>query len=222
VPRKLRRAKTRRSEVSAAIVVFLETGEYPTRGEHGEAGDGFFELFQKTGDHEAGLRDDWLAVRDEVLEDWHPGTRPWAWWRWDAPRWPRATWPARIADLGEWADDLFAEPRRRLGGIGTPIYECLNYLPEFVAGVPVRWVSPEDVALYSGLARDVLGHPIMAEYLGHHFAGVAPDPHDPPTFESEACYLRRHHLLTPGEEKWLPADAFAPTVITITDDEAPA
>jgi len=39
------------------------------------------------------------------------------------------------------------------------------------------------------------------------------DPADPPAFESEASYLRRFGLLSPGEEKRVPAEAWGPEVV---------
>ncbi len=45
------------------------------------------------------------------------------------------------------------------------------------------------------------------------FAGQAIDPADPPRFESQAAYLRRHKLLLPGEEKRLTAADFDATEI---------
>jgi len=46
----------------------------------------------------------WVAHREELLAEWilaQPGTRPWAWWRWDA----------------------LSESRRRIGGTGTALLE---------------------------------------------------------------------------------------------------
>jgi hypothetical protein len=217
MPRKLRRPKARARELSPAMVTFLLTGDLP-RGDDGRA-VGWVEVHTKSS---AELRADWLAVRDDLLGEWiisHPGTRPWGWWRFDAPRWAREDWPARQRDLGPWADRLFPEPRQRVGGVGTPVYEVLNYLPEFCAGVPVQWVTPFDAAYYRGEARDSRGAPIGTEYRDGHFEGLAPDPNDPPIFESEASYLRRHHLLMPGEEKRLPADAFEPEALRLGLDD---
>ena len=65
-------------------------------------------------------RDLWDANRDELVREWigaHPGSRPWGWWRYDAP-----------------------EGRRQLAGAGHPI---LDYGRESVpswrefAGLPV-------------------------------------------------------------------------------------
>jgi len=55
--------------------------------------------------HEPERTRDWRAIRSDILADWireHPGTRPAAWWRYDAP-----------------------EPRLRVGGIGdvVPAYD---------------------------------------------------------------------------------------------------
>lgn len=114
----------------------------------------------------------WEEVREEVMATWikkHPGTRPWAWWEIDA-----------------FFDGKLLEPRKRLGGIGTPDFETLNIVPTFDKGIPDGWVSKFDV-----------------EYYGPDFKGKAIDPEDPPVYESEAAYLERHGLLTASEKKWL-------------------
>jgi hypothetical protein len=43
------------------------------------------------------------------------------------------------------------------------------------------------------------------------------DPEDPPQFESQACYLRRHGLLTAEEQRRLPVDAFEPETIRVPE-----
>lgn len=211
-PRKLRRPKNRAAEISPALYDYLRDGDYVAGTE------GSFDVLLRSGRNQAGLRDDWDAARDDLLVEWidaHPGTRPWGWWRFDAPRWPREDWPDRMRDYGPWADDLFAEPRRRLGGIGTPNHECLNYLPPFARGVPSSWVDPFSVCYYNGRSLDIHGAPIGTDYHEGDFDGLAPDPHDPPTFESEASYLRRHNLLTPAETKRLTPAAFEPEALQI-------
>jgi len=90
------------------------------------------------------LRGLWEAYGHQLLADWileHPGTRPWAWWKYSAP----------------------AEPRRRIGGIGTP-----------------RRGSP----FWFGKPGQFEGDYVVA---------------NPPTWEPEVEYLRRHGLLTPSE-----------------------
>ena len=54
-----------------------------------------------------------------------------------------------------------------------------------------------------GRAKDIHGNPIGTRYHEGHFKGLAPDPDDPPVFESEAAYLQRHDLLTESEKEYL-------------------
>jgi hypothetical protein len=83
------------------------------------------------------------------------------------------------------------EPRRRLGGTGQPGSRHMYH------GVPASW-----------------SWPLPAEYVGKFIGGPPPcDPNDPPTFESQATYLRRHGLLFPGERDRLTAEDFEPEPI---------
>lgn len=74
MPRVIRQPKRRRTSLSVDQVEQLQIGR-PFFG------PGF------GGDQEA-LEAAWKAFRVELLREWvaeHPGTRPWAWWRFDAP-----------------------------------------------------------------------------------------------------------------------------------------
>jgi hypothetical protein len=104
------------------------------------------------------------------------GTRPFIWWSLEA----RA-------------------PRRRLGGVGTPKHEVLNYFPEIRFGIPVYWVNEWEVSYFNGRRRDIHGNRIGTEYADGHFQGRAIDPDDPPRYESEATYLARLGLLSAAE-----------------------
>lgn len=123
----------------------------------------------------------WENAKGTVLERFikqHPGCRPWAWWRFDSP-----------------------EPRQRVGGTGSPSYECMGFAPAFSFGLPTSWPSVVNVELELCKKSDV------------------PDPDDPPVYESQAAYLQRHGLLTSAEIKWLtkhPA-ALQPEPIRIID-----
>jgi hypothetical protein len=88
----------------------------------------------------------------------------------------------------QWWEFDAPEPRQRLGGIGTTQREAgLAIGLSYSLGIPRGWISTADVARWG--------------------RGVAIDPDDPPTFESEASYLQRHCLLFPGEKRRLkPAD----------------
>jgi hypothetical protein len=139
----------------------------------------------------------WQRYREEILERWtreHPGTRPSLWWQWDAPRIPVGTWP------GCFWDGRLSEPRRRIGGKGTPAHEALNYVPAFEKGIPTHWVDAWMVDYYNG--RTLGDRPRChwtKDYHEGHFPHEAFDPDDPPTFETEAEYLDRHGLLTDAE-----------------------
>jgi hypothetical protein len=116
----------------------------------------------------------WAAHREAVVQYWarrHPGTRPRQWWKHDAP-----------------------EPRKRLGGIGTPLHECSAYALWLEFGVPVGWRRRDE-------------HDFLSR-------GISLDPANPPRYESEASYLRRLGLLLPGERKRLSPRHFWPEAIT--------
>jgi hypothetical protein len=157
----------------------------------------------------------WDSHRDSIVaehvED-SPGTRPGRWWEYDSPRSPRGTYP------GAGYDGEVPEPRKRIGGTGTPAYEVLCYKPYFSFGLPVSFISPWDVEYYTGVAVDVNGKLINPKPSGR-FKGVAIDPDDPPMFESQATYLDRHGLFLPGEKKRLKAKDFEPESMAYVDSE---
>jgi len=122
----------------------------------------------------------------------HPGTRPDRWWQYRA-----------------------VEPRLRLGGVGTPASDVLAYLPTFSYGLPSIWVTRWQVKYYSGLAVDIHGNPIGGKLA--IFKGVAIDPDDPPTFESQATYLKRNGLFLSGEARRLKKADWEAEVIPKTE-----
>lgn len=64
---------------------------------------------------------DWELWKATILAEWavsNPGTRPSAWWQYDAP-----------------------EQRRRLGGKGTPCHEVMAHSPLCRLGIPLAWVE---------------------------------------------------------------------------------
>jgi hypothetical protein len=197
-----RKRRSRFSEApvySPHVVKFLEAGEYS------DDRDGVLEIMVMD------TRQAWQALREDILERWvrqHPGTRPYGWWAYDAPRWRREDLPARCRNLGDVFLRQLAEPRKRLGGVGTPCYECLNYVPSFQSGVPCQWVTAFFENYYNGRSRDVHGKRIGTEYHEGNFAGRAIDPTDPPIYESQATYLQRHGLLSSSELAQIPPDAF--------------
>jgi hypothetical protein len=160
--------------------------------------------------YETSARALWERHADELLARWladNPGRRPRCWWDYAAPRQPFGSWP------GWWLDGKLAEPRQRLGGIGTPIFEVLAHVPSFEYGLPVQFVDPWMVSYYNGRSRNIRGEPIGTNYKEGDFQGVAIDPKDPPVYESQAAYLERHGLLLPGERRRLRKADFEPETI---------
>ena len=194
----LRTSLLKKEPLMGGVPFFLRTGKNP---------DSDPEIFFLSRDG-ATLRRVWKKLREEILRAWieeHPGSRPWAWWRFEAPRWGKK--------FRAWFDGTLPEPRRRLGGKGTPKFEALAVVPALPFGIPDFWVTDFDVSYYNGNARDIDGNPIGEEYSEGHFKGEAIDPADPPVFESEASYLRRHKLFLPGEEERIPPETWEPEAI---------
>lgn len=174
------------SEISDDVVELFETGAAPT-----------FRALRLRG-HEGELRAAWEAQRAAILAEWLarvPGTRPWAWWRLDAP-----------------------EPRQRLGGTGDPFGDEVSF------GVSVYWFTPR---LRDALTEtDEHGRPVKARpsyrrrgkvlTIERDMEPVPFDAHDPPVYESEAAFLRRHGLLSARETKVLRDEAFLPVALSVT------
>jgi hypothetical protein len=77
--RVLRKAKRRSAGYNEWHVYQLRTGI-----EFLDLGFGWQENFREDEAREA-----WEIMREKIMADWvreQPGTRPWAWWRWDAPQ----------------------------------------------------------------------------------------------------------------------------------------
>lgn len=76
----------------------------------------------------------WADYRDALMVDWvrlHPGSRPWAWWQFDAP-----------------------EPRERLGGQGKRFSEFFNVTPHLDRGIPCEgWIDRQTVKDQGGWVR---------------------------------------------------------------------
>jgi len=156
----------------------------------------------------------WSECCHELVAEWiksNPGSRPYAWWAFDAPRLPPEQY-------GRHANACYItsliEPRKKLGGIGTPAHEVLNYAPQFHFGIPTSWVDQFHVGYYNGRTLDLHGDPIGTTYQPGDFQADAFDPLDPPIYEAEATYLQRHGLLTAAEETRLLLEGFDPVRVT--------
>ncbi len=199
--KRTRRSRRRRQPISPGAWAWLTDAPMPSNVDQNDD----FEISLFFLDPQD-LRDLWETHRDEVLANWvreNPGTRPARWWEFDAPRSPSGTY------TGRYFDGKLPDPRRRIGGTGTPCHEVMAHVPRFEFGIPMDWVDPWSVEYYNGRAKDIHGNPIGTEYHDGYFRGVAYDPEDPPTFESQAAYLDRHGLLTAEERKAIGPEAFA-------------
>ena len=188
MPVKRRKPKVRVQGFPDWQIQFMETGTTPPD----DPGLNEFEILQWQ--YHACRKDDpvrqaWDKVGNSILSNFikrHPGTRPYAWWEFEAPREPIGT------RIGWHNDGKLVAPRKRLNGVGTPCHELLAFAPSYKFGIPDFWVDA-----------------ILVKWYPHKDLHV-PDPDDPPTFESQASYLDRHNLLTDDERESLPADAFEP------------
>jgi hypothetical protein len=223
MPRKLRIAKPRYEDVNPFVVAYLQTGDHPPDRIAPDQRHDMWECFKLTGPRvRAALREVWREVADDLLDQWiaeRPGTRPYGWWLFDAPRWRPEDRPEWCHDVPEGIVRWIAEPRRRVGGIGTPAHEVLNILAEFAFGMPIIWVTAFDEAYYNGRARDIHDHPIGTDYPEGHFPGLAPRADDPPRYEAQASYCDRHGVLRPDERRVLTARDFEPEIADCTEEE---
>ncbi len=159
MPRPFLKVRPRRAPLPAAARVFLETGDDAAAQAAALEADALFDLFLARRGQVALWQEHGTAITAEWVAR-QPGTRPWGWWRFEAP-----------------------EPRRRLGGTGTPKHEVLAFVPVYRCGIPMYWLDSSI------------------------------DPGDPPRYESQAAYLARLGLLAPGERRRLGAAAFEPEAI---------
>ena len=204
MPRKLRVAKKRIEGISETQMYLMADGLYERPDDYNE----WEELIEPglkypTADYH-GSENAWQKAAEQIMEDWlreRPGTRPAFWWHFTAPRMTAA----QLEENG-WEDCWFADhlciPRLRLGGIGTPRYEVLAYVPHFCCGIPDSWITAADLKTYPDLEAEAI------------------DPADPPRFESQGTYLQRLNLLVPGERRRLKAKDFEPEVITTAAEAA--
>ena len=131
------------------------------------------------------MRDYWGQYREQILPMWIAG-KP-------GTR-PSLWWtydaPRLVNPPWYWQHFDLCEPRQRLGGVGDIHRGCG---PEFDRGLPGPWLE--------GWETDA--------------DDIAADPNDPPLYEAQATYLRRHGLLEPGEEERLTESSFAPERVTL-------
>lgn len=126
-------------------------------GDHAE----FDNVFTPNATPDAKRRALWAEHRDVILADWiaeRPGTRPWAWWAFAAPR--SRELQARYAGC-YFAPNLI-DGRRKLSGSGVPVWDH----PGFSAVVP-HW----QLGMPAMAGVDVSAPPVFEserDYLARH------------------------------------------------------
>lgn len=126
-----KKRREKREIHSQAVRQYLLDGLWPTE----EQEDASWEIFALTGSKETVLSA-WKDLREDLLPDWirdHPGTRPWGWWKHDAPK-------AKAPGVPAWHLDEMVEPRQQVGGKGAPT--CKKYpaiLQYYTFGIPDGW-----------------------------------------------------------------------------------
>jgi hypothetical protein len=85
--------------------------------------------------------------------------------------------------------------RKRIGGKGSPTSEVLNVVESYSFGVPDSWLSNLDISIWPKLKK----HKV--------------DFTDPPSFESQPAFLKRHNLLNEKELEKLTDEDFMPEIL---------
>ena len=165
--RVLRKSKRRRSGYTEHHVRQLLDGHELIDGMAFGHGDRFDETAAKTA---------WDIMGDNLLAEWikaKPGTRPWAWWRWQSPeRRPRV-------DGGTHPHEN-AERSKHVANIDSPSAWARAFALNF--GLPSMFIPAFDKDLY------------------HEWWRCDDWYTETKIFESQATYLLRHDLLTPAEK----------------------
>jgi len=168
MPRKNAKRKVKIEQKPSWLLRYLAFGEIP-----GPKDEGALDCYLLRG-KQRNVKRMWKKYRDFILADClqnRPGTRPFAWWIFDAPRWTRK--------FNAWFDGTLPEPRERISGQGVIVWEKFpSIVPRLNFGVPMDWYE---------INKD-----------------------DPPMFESQASYLKRHGLFKKNEEKRLTDSDFEP------------
>ncbi len=143
-----------RAVYSAVVSEYLLTGEQPKEE------DSWWEIFALTCEKET-VRSAWESLRDELLPAWveeHPGTRPWGWWKHDAPK-------AKVPGIPEWHLPEMVEPRKQIGGTGAPPWEEYPaILPYYTLGLPdsLEGIDPEDLPRFESEASYLDRHGLLS------------------------------------------------------------
>jgi hypothetical protein len=123
-------------EISDAVWAYLNDQAIPDDDSETK----FAIILLEAGDGE-GLRELWGRARGEVITGWtkdHDGTRPRAWWRFDAPRQLLGT------HGGCFYDGKLPQPRKQISGAGCDASAISAYMPSYKSGLPTSWAGFEE------------------------------------------------------------------------------
>jgi hypothetical protein len=100
-----------------------------------------FEVLDYIYDEHDLLREAWSV--SHIMRDWNqPGLRPYAWWKFDAPRLPLGSFP------GCYYDGELPEPRRHLRGPGQPVHAVSCISPSSSFGIWNWYGDPADPPVF--------------------------------------------------------------------------
>jgi hypothetical protein len=154
--RKNAKRKVKIEQSPVWLLRFLAFGEIPEPKQ-----EGVLECFMLRGDRRNEKRM-WKKYRDFILTDWiqnRPGSRPWAWWRFDAPRWQKSF-------NGAFFEGVLPEPRKQVSGDGVIEYEKYPAIvPRFKFGVPCDWyeVDNDDPPMFEAESTYLQRHGLMSK-----------------------------------------------------------
>ncbi len=106
-------------------------------------------------------------------------------------------WPGQRSSWW-WQLDAPERQRRRVGGVGVARHEWWPTTAAtqlFFVGFPMVWLLPRDAHLQRNEPKLVF------------------DPANPPTYEAEPQFLRRHGLFRRGEERRVPPQLWLPEAL---------
>jgi len=130
MPRKNAKRKVKIEQKPLWLLRFLALGEIPEPEK-----EGALECFMLRGNKRNEKRI-WKKYRDFILADWiqnKPGTRPFIWWKFDAPRWKKKF-------NGAFFEGTLLEPRKKMSRKGVIVWKKFpSIIPRFVFGVPYDW-----------------------------------------------------------------------------------
>ncbi len=133
--KKIVRAKHKKIDIPETWIKFLATGEKPENPD--------LELYIIRGDRDR-LKRLWADQAKNIIQAWiteRPGTRPWAWWEFDAPVMQNIKRRWKGTFFMRW----LKETRRQVSGQGVTSWE--NYpawIPRYFLGAPLDWDSIDE------------------------------------------------------------------------------